>query len=54
MKGVGAKGIQRINKTFLKQLIKARMLLTIVESYSDYSDAKEEAYVMKYGVYAFL
>lgn len=40
-------------KKFSKQ-VKARMLLTIVESYSGYFDAKEVAYVMKYGVYAFL
>ena len=54
MKGVGSKGMWRINKAFLKQQIKAGAHFTLVDSTSGYFYAKEVAYVMKYGIYAFL
>lgn len=44
----------RINKAFLKQQIKARARFTLADPTSVYFYAKEVAYVMKYGVYAFL
>lgn len=54
MRGVGSKGMWRINKTFLKQQIKAGAHFTLVDPASGYFYAKEVAYVMKYGIYAFL
>ena len=54
MKGVGKKGMWRINKAFLKQQIKAGAHFTLVNQVSGYYYAKEVAYVMKYGIYTFL
>ena len=54
MRGVGSKGMWRINKAFLKQQIKAGARFTLANPTSGYFYAKEVAYVMKYGVYAFL
>ena len=54
MRGVGSKGMWRINKAFLKQQIKAGAHFTLINPSSGYFYAKEVAYVMKYGVYAFL
>ena len=54
MRGVGSKGMWRINKAFLRQQINAGAHFTLVDSTSGYFYAKEVAYVMKYGLYAFL
>ena len=54
MRGVGSKGMWRINKAFLKQQIKAGAHFTLVDPTSGYFYAKEVAYVIKYGIYAFL
>jgi len=54
MRGVGSKGMWRINKAFLRQQINAGAHFTLVNPASGYFYAKEVAYVMKYGIYAFL
>ena len=54
MKGVGNKGMWKINKAFLKQQIKAGAHFTLANPSSGFFYAKEVAYVMKYGIYAFL
>lgn len=55
LKGVGNKGMWRINKAFLKQQIRAGSHFTFVSQPGGYFYAKEIAYVMKHSVlYAFL
>ena len=54
MRGVGSKGMWRINKAFLKQQIKAGAHFTLANPSSGFFYAKEVAYVMKYAIYVFL
>lgn len=49
MKGVGSKGMWRINKAFLKQQIKAGARFTLLDPKGGYFYAKEFAFVLKYG-----
>ena len=55
MKGVGNKGMWRINKAFLRQQIKAGANFILTEQSSGFFYAKEIAYVMKHTIrYIFL
>ena len=54
LKGVGNKGMWRINKAFLKQQIKAGAHFTLTNPSSGYFYAKEVAYVIKHGIYMFI
>lgn len=54
MRGVGTKGMWRINKAFLKQQIKAGAHFTLADPSGGFFYAKEVAYVTKYGVCVYL
>ena len=54
LKGVGTRGMWRINKAFLKQQIKAGANFTLTAQKSGYFYAKEVAYILKHGIYVFL
>ena len=54
LKGVGNRGMWKINKAFLKQQIKAGAHFTFVSKPGGFFYAKEIAYVMKRALYIFL
>ena len=54
LKGVGNKGMWKINKAFLKQQIKAGAHFTLANPSGGYFYAKEVAYVIKHGIYMFM
>ena len=54
LKGVGNRGMWKINKAFLKQQIKSGANFILTAQPSGYFYAKEVAYVIKHAVYMFL
>ncbi len=54
LKGVGDKGMWKINKAFLKQQIKAGAHFVLSAPPSGYYYAKEVAYIIKHAIYMFL
>ena len=54
MKGVGTKGMWKINKAFLNQQIKSGAHFTLANQPGGLFYAKEVSYIIKYGIYTFL